>query len=199
MHGPDQPVGLSLRLKNLAQVASFVREPELHVLELRPAYKQAQADCLSLRHRLAEFNEQISNGLLQGLVPDMNAIKTRSVLQLTYGIVLVLAAVINALLAIFEPHDTLLPLEAREFCTEIIALAKIAAPYRPLGASWVPSCLVGAWATTNDPAMRKKIEGILAEYQPDFIDVNWIQIARWLQKRFEKVRLQCWTPPPESL
>lgn len=67
--------------------------------------------------------------------------------------------------------------EAVEFAKEIISLAYQAMPLRPLGSAFVPICLIVAWFTPLDDAMRKEISSLWDEYRSDFPATKELRIT----------------------
>ncbi len=108
--------------------------------------------------------------------------------RVAYGILLALASTLNGILRAFEPDDMGLVGESTGFSTDIITLAAQASQHRPLGASYIPPCLVAAWAATADPSKQAEVEKMIAEYQTDFVQARWMDSAVWLKNRFERLR-----------
>jgi hypothetical protein len=50
-------------------------------------------------------------------------------------------------------------------------------PYRPLGASHFPLCLIAAYLTAIEPAEIKELRDLLMEFQKDFASSSWLTMA----------------------
>ncbi|KAF5562704.1 hypothetical protein FNAPI_3023 [Fusarium napiforme] len=107
-------------------------------------------------------------------------------LQITEAILLAAALALNSILRATYPDDSVLLLEASTLANELIALAKGVSQYRPLGASYIPPCLLVAWATTSAlHAQRSEIEVLLTEYQEDYARTKWMDQAKLLKAMHE--------------
>ncbi|KAF5570394.1 hypothetical protein FPANT_13761 [Fusarium pseudoanthophilum] len=103
-------------------------------------------------------------------------------LQVTEAILLAAALALNSILRATYPDDSILLLEASTLANELIGLAKGVSQYRPLGASYIPPCLVAAWATSSAlKAQRNDIEVLLTEYQKDYARMKWMENAMLLE------------------
>lgn len=178
---------LSLKLRNMAQIPNFVREPEQHLVEMRFAYKQIQVDVQKLRRRLVKVAElPTSTGRLH------------STCLAAHGLLLCEALIVNAVLRAFNPYDSSLIEDSASFSNETVTLAEEASQYRPIGASHVPLCLIVAWAATDDMSRRVEIERVLADYQADFMVARWLDSAFLLDSQFQDLRRRIWTPHLDS-
>lgn len=111
-------------------------------------------------------------------------------LQTAYCLLLALALILNGILRAYEPHDTIIVGESARFADEIITLAHKLSERRPLGASYIPVCLTPVWATTDDPLKQAEVEKMLAEYQTDFAQAKWIDIAIWTKGMLNRLHLK---------
>lgn len=77
---------------------------------------------------------------------------------------------INCLIRAMSLAEDVLALrkEAVSYGYEIITLAYDAMPYRPLGSSFIPLCLMVAWFTPADDEMRGELETLWGLYCEDF-------------------------------
>ena len=149
-----------------------------------------RVDSQKLRRRLAKTTELTSPGVIGTLSSPTHTMRLHTRYQAAYGILLTLAIIANSILRAFDPYDISLVEESATFFNEIMALAEHASQYRPLGASYIPMCLIAAWAATNDTSRRAEVEKMLAEYQTDMAGARWMDGAIWLENRFEGLRLK---------
>lgn len=110
--------------------------------------------------------------------------------QTAYGFILTLATILNSILRAFDPCGISLAEDSASFVHEIITLAERASQFRPLGASYIPLCLMTGWAATNDISKKADIEKLLAEYQTDLAGARWLESAIWLRAQYERQRLK---------
>jgi hypothetical protein len=175
----------SVKLHNLAKFPDFIRDPEFHFFEIKTAYQELRADSIRLRKHLTKLSERTCVGITSVLSLPSPRQRLHVRYQATYSVLLTMATILNGILRAFEPHDLILAEESVTFPNEIMALAEQASPYRPLGSSYMPLCLIAAWAVTNDLPRRVGMEKMLAEYQKDFASANWMEYAIWLRHRLE--------------
>lgn len=141
---PNESCGIavpSLELRRMATVPDLLRHPENNLAELHAIYCDMRIDQPLVGDYLAELSEAVA--ATSGWGDDIVGEKLRlfQQYQVVYGILLKFLASLNKLLQVAYPNDPALLPEASIIANEIIILAKNAARYRPLGASYVPSCL----------------------------------------------------------
>jgi hypothetical protein len=165
----------SLKQRNLARLPVFIRNPEPHLDEIKQAYQQNAKDIPKIQQ------------LLFSTPPQPGPIGTLHCrFQAVYGLVLMYSTFLNTLLCCFEPDNPSLAKDARNYIQEILTLAEDAMPYRPLGSSSMPLCLISAWIATSDETTRAKLEAVLAEYQFDYVAESWMKNARELERQLKK-------------
>lgn len=197
-YGPPRPIDRddripiqSLKLKSLAKMPDFVRNPELHLVEIKFSYQQVRAELPKLGQRLAKMVEPTSLGVIQAF--SVPIVRLYAHLQSAYGILLALAIILNGMLRAYNPHDSHLGEESGSFVNEVMTLAENVLQHRPLGGSYIPICLVPAWAATDDTSKRAELEKLLLEYQTDFAHEGWMDWAAWLKNKYESLRLKVLT------
>ena len=67
--------------------------------------------------------------------------------------------------------------DSNRYCDDVLSLARDVAPYRPLGASHFPICLVPAYLTVTDPTKQRELRDLLIDFQKDFASSSWLEIA----------------------
>jgi hypothetical protein len=152
-----------------------------------------QLDIPGLRSRLAKVSEPNCDGTIQTPLQRILAIKVLARVRLAHSLLLSFAILLNGVLRAIQPHAIALVEESEIFCSEIVILARQAAQDRPMGSSYMPFCLISAWAVTVDTSKQTEIKRILAEYQSDFTEVIWMDMAIWLKKRLITQPLQLTT------
>jgi hypothetical protein len=94
----------------------------------------------------------------------------------------------NAILSAFRPWDVSLIEDSNRYCDDVLSLARDVAPYRPLGASHFPICLVPAYLTVTDPVKRRELRDLLIDFQKDFASSSWLDIAVKAKDSYRRAR-----------
>ncbi|KAL4911167.1 hypothetical protein BDW74DRAFT_142502 [Aspergillus multicolor] len=173
---------LSLQFPCMVQIAQWIRDPGLHLLDIDTAYNQLIADCVTMRavlDRATEFD-------MPGASQPGNRVNTRP--QVSYSMLICLALVLNQVIRIFDPNNIALLDEAADLVSETIWLARLAERYRPFGVSFMPVLLVIAWNATEDFDVRSQVQEILVGYETDFPAVKWVQTCYWMQNKYNEIR-----------
>ncbi|KAF5613661.1 uncharacterized protein FTJAE_13872 [Fusarium tjaetaba] len=153
---PDSISGY-FQVQRLLRIPRFRQEPLRYMEEIKITYQELQDDHARILHHLESVIHR---------------------LNVTEAILLMTALALNSILRATYPDDSVLLLEASTLANELIALAKGVSQYRPLGASYIPPCLVAAWATTSALETQKnEIERLFAEYQHDYARIKWMDQA----------------------
>jgi hypothetical protein len=186
----------SMKLRNLAKFPNLFRDPEQHLLDIQSAYEELRADVPRLRQLLAQYAEPAT-------VP-FPLMKLQSDLRATYAVLLALVTALNGLLRAFTldlSDITILAADSADFITEILALAAQVSQYRPLGASYMPVCLIATWPVAGDEATRAEIKKLLEDYEADFEQARWltraVALKDWLDGLHRR-HLQRFTVPPPA-
>ncbi|KAG9238509.1 hypothetical protein BJ875DRAFT_450939 [Amylocarpus encephaloides] len=195
-HGPYKPPKSndldasleSIRLRNLVKIADYFRNPELHRSQIASTYQQLQTDSPRVRQRLSQTAYSISK--VQNPAQAYLAHKEHTSWQAAYGLVNTLVLILGSILLIFDPYEIGLLEDMTTFTGEVIQLAKNTSQYRPLGSGYIPLCLVAAWAATCGTAEQAKVEGVLADWQSDFEETRWMNMAVALKSTYEDLRLR---------
>ncbi|KAF5026004.1 hypothetical protein F66182_1906 [Fusarium sp. NRRL 66182] len=174
---------LSLQAQKLVRMPVFFHKPFLHQAEIMSTYGELRDDHPRIQQYLQSLKQEMSNHSDQQQVDCLK--ETRKEFhrfRVLDGVLLTVVIPLNSLLRTLYPEDNALFLEAESLTNEFLALAEDAAQYRPLGASYIPPCLAAVWATTSAfPDQQAKLATLMAEYQPDFPSVRWMDQAVWLK------------------
>ncbi|CAI7594455.1 unnamed protein product [Penicillium discolor] len=171
-------------LQHLAMFPKFVQNPEPHLAEIAKTYMQLRLDAQQIKQHL----DQCAEAALGSFSSSEVARHCR--IQAAYAIISTLAVLLNSLLRVFDPWNASLESEAVFLCEEITIQAELASCYRPIGAGYIPLCLVVAWAASDNLVQLARIEAILSEYQSDFADVPWMSRAIWLASTLDSHRIR---------
>ncbi|RDW93648.1 Zn(II)2Cys6 transcription factor domain-containing protein [Aspergillus mulundensis] len=178
-HGTQLP---SLQFPCMVQIAQWIRDPGLHLLDIDAAYNQLITDCVTMRAVLDRFTEAD----IPGATRSGNRLQTRP--QASYSMLICLALVLNQVIRIFEPNNIPLLDESADLVSETIWLARLAERYRPFGVSFMPVLLVMSWNATEDIDVRSQIQEILVGYEADFPAVKWVETCYWMQNKYDEIR-----------
>lgn len=162
----------------------FVQNPEPHLAEIAKTYMQLRLDAQQIKQHLDQYAE-----VALGSFSSSEAARHCRI-QAAYAIISTLAVLLNSLLRVFDPWNASLVSEAVFLCDEITIQAELASCYRPIGAGYIPLCLVVAWAASDNLVQLARIEAILSEYQSDFADVPWMSRAIWLANTLDSHRIR---------
>ncbi|KAF5689440.1 hypothetical protein FCIRC_1376 [Fusarium circinatum] len=163
----------SSQVKKVLRIPRLLHEPLQYVEEIKTTYTELRDGYAIIQHRL--------EGVKQQKFPSERLQRQQKLiyrLQVAEAILLTAALAVNRILRALYPNDSVLLLEASILTNELITLAKGVCQYRPLGASYIPPCLVAAWAMTSALEPQKnEIEALLTEYQHDYARIKWMDLA----------------------
>lgn len=135
-----------------------------HTLDLRSHYQEMKDISTGQRERLHVLEKGSST------VPEIPlSTRVHSACQAAYGVGLVIAIVYNCVLSALFPEDGELASDSAGFIADVLALARDAWKYRPLGSSYIALCLGAAWVGTTSDSMRLAVETAWEGYGRDFI------------------------------
>jgi len=135
-----------------------------YVPDLRNHYQETKDILTCQRERLAAYEKKYSS------VPEVPlSTKVHCACQAGYGVGLVIAIVYNCVLSALSPEDGDLGSDSTAFVSDVLALAKEARKYRPLGSSFVAPCLGAAWVGTTFDNMKLEVERVWEEYGGDLV------------------------------
>lgn len=143
----------SMSLKRMARLTSLFYSPEAHADEIKTTYSDMLEDGRRLREHQAKVDIRVSppNDLYLGCTEHADRMKHAYPLRVIYSVLLTMTAALNSLLQAFDPGKNDL-LEERIMVVEsAVAVARQGLQYRPLGASYVPCCLVAMVSRKDIP------------------------------------------------
>ena len=179
----------SITVESLARMPDLVHAPRTHRMEIEDLYKRACLDTEELIIKQAVVMQKLAAGKFAS--PTTAAIALERVIplcQTAHSMLLCVALGCNAILSAFCPWDISLIEDCDRYCDDVIALAKDVSPYRPLGASHFPLCLIAAYLTVAEPVKREKLRDLLVEFQKDFASASWLDMAEKARDGYWKAR-----------
>lgn len=184
----EQREPYSITLPGLANLGKYFRDPELYIVEIAAMYQESLVDYEMARKRLATTRETLK--AVRTPLEMYPVTKQYTASQAMFGLVGSIILDMGSVLRVFSPDDLSLAAEAAKVSSEMMLLAQDAMQYRPLGSSYIPFCLVSAWAAADGTSERADVERMLEDWQSDFQETRWIDTAVWLKNRFEDLRLR---------
>ncbi len=169
----------TMEMRGLRRIPTYMRYPEENIDGIRRLYENLKVEGAKLRPILEGFRNGASGPPLTMMYSELQAI---------LGLWLTLSICTNAILSIFYPSELVFIEDWPVLYEQIVQLSKDAMSFRPLGASYIPLCLLCAWGTTDDPSKRAEVDCLMACYQPDFPSLRWSSYRPWLVARLNKLR-----------
>lgn len=180
--GPTDKSGGSietLTLQILAKLPRYIQDSEAYLFEMKLVYRQIMKEMPRLCRHVAKIRETT----LSIHVPVMRLYAS--------CLLLALAILLNDILRAFDPYDDLLVDESAFFVSELMVLAEEVTLAIPLGAAYMPVCLIAVWATTEDASTQARVEDLLIEYQAAALDRSrWFDTATWTKNRLRRLRFK---------
>ena len=96
------------------------------------------------------------------------AMRIYSHYQRIYGLGLAICLLSNCIAQGLDSCHADLEADSYDLCRQVLVLADQATAYRPLGSSYLSLCLIAAWCSCTEEAIRSKIEDVLLDYLQDF-------------------------------
>ncbi|KAL9474038.1 hypothetical protein ACSS6W_008418 [Trichoderma asperelloides] len=199
--GPPAPIThgaqkmMSLELKSLARIPDLIREPAKYIDDISNSYQRMRIEMPLLKASLHLADALASKS------PTSGSIKTRIQYQVSFGLLVGCALIFNGYLRAFGADDGNMVEEADNMANDAIKLAHDASQYRPLGASFVPLCLIPAWTATDDIGIQQRVVEALMVYQDDFSPATsrgWYIMSYWLRGEMDRIRSGLGPSPVED-
>jgi hypothetical protein len=148
-------------------------------MDIEDLYKRACLDAEELTIKQAAVVQLLAAGKHASLATAAAMAVERIIplCQTAHSMLLCIILGCNAILSAFRPWDMDLIEDSNRYCDDVLSLARDVAPYRPLGASHFPICLVPAYLTVTDPVKRRELRDLLVDFQKDFASSSWLDIA----------------------
>lgn len=205
-HGPTKPQsrkgtgtnilsdGLSqnsMTIETMARIPDLVHAPRTNLVEIQDIYRRACMDAEELSMRKVEISQKLSEGKWASLTT--RAMVTERILPVchtAHGMLLAITLGCNAILSALHPWDVSLAEENARFCDDVLLLSEQVSPYRPLGASHLPLCLVAAYLAVDDSVKRETLHGLLVDYQDDINGACWVVVGEAARETYMAARLR---------
>ncbi|KAG4432416.1 hypothetical protein IFR05_012106 [Cadophora sp. M221] len=188
----ENDVSLSITLPSLANVGTYVENPELYIVEIAAMYQETLMDYDTARQCLTTF---IETTLVDRTSLELYPVtKQYTAMQASVGLIGSIVLNLGSILRVFSPDDLALSAVAARLSSEMLWLAESTMQYRPLGSCYIPFCLVSARAATDGETERAHIERMLEEWQKDFREKRWMDMAIWVKNGLEHLRLRLMSP-----
>jgi hypothetical protein len=176
----------SITLGSLARIPDLVHAPQTNRSKIQDLYRRACLDVEELVQRRTVMPEQLAHGECFSPVADIAVEMIIPLRQTAHSVLLSVVLGYSAILSALSPWDASLAEDSSRYCENVLSLAKDMAPYRPLGASHFPLCLIAAYVTAADALKQKQLREWLTDFQKDFPCSYWLALAM-------KARASYWT------
>lgn len=174
----SNPPRSSNTLSTLANFPEWIRRPDPHFHEIAAVYITMTDDAKRMRRYLDHWSTPPPTSFRDPITVE------HCRYQAGYTLVVTLALILNTLLRMFDPNNTVLKVEEYTLCEEIIRESVVACRYRPLGAAYVSLCLVVGCSAAEDPQQLARLQALLTDYSTDFKEINWVERVMWLRACF---------------
>lgn len=160
----------------LVRLPDFMRyNPEI-LDEIKQNYAAVQGTSKVMHEKLVEAAAAMKNPStdlstlhISRVMIKILPMRLHAFYQRTYAILLAVEILLNGVLRAYNPEDPILEEENQRLTREIIDLSLEGSMWKPIGAGWVPVCLISAWGATMDAARKKQIEKVW--------DESWLEIT----------------------
>ncbi|KAH6853191.1 hypothetical protein B0I37DRAFT_358733 [Chaetomium sp. MPI-CAGE-AT-0009] len=164
----------------LVRLVEFVRDPRGDIADIVIGYDTMLRETSQARDNLRTMfgtqsgSDSSSDGLSLPSSPGGPRMERIQLLcQAQYAVLLAATMLVNSLLCAMLPDNAELAGQVEEYPDELVALNEQTAKYRPVGAGFMPTCLLMASAATTNPVHLDKLHGALAEFGPYPGDSKW--------------------------
>jgi hypothetical protein len=181
----------SMTVETMARIPDLVHAPRTNLPEIQEQYRRACLDVEELSMRKAEISQRLSEGKWASITT--RALVTERIIPVchtVHGMLLAITLGYNVILSALHPWDSSLAEDNARLCDDVLMLSEQVSPYRPLGASHLPLCLVAAYLGVTDPAKRERLHGLLVDYQEDISGACWVVVGEAARKTYMAARLR---------
>lgn len=172
---------ITLRPDVFAQMTPYIRYPEIYEVEIRSTYKRLGDEVNIAMERVRSQLELVR---LNGQQEESNL--GTSLAQA--GGLIAIAFLFHGFIQAFEPDEVLFQQDITKFWAYTQELGAQSDCFRPMGASYMPVCLITARSVIADLNVRTEIDEWLSDYQRDFSESRYIHRAEWLEKKLRVLR-----------
>ncbi|EFQ99034.1 hypothetical protein MGYG_02046 [Nannizzia gypsea CBS 118893] len=154
------------------------------LIDALAAYHLAKgaADELRIKYNKARFPKEGQFSFKDPIV------MAHSFYQRSFGLSLTVAIILSCVVTGIDP-DNAVVVDPSTYIDEILEIAGSATIYRPLGASFVPMCLMMAWISTGDVTRRATIEAALKAYENDYAEGQAVVMSPRVEQISRQLRL----------
>jgi hypothetical protein len=181
----------SMTVETMARIPDLVHAPRTNLAEIQEQYRRACLDVEELSMRKAEISQKLSEGKWASMTT--RAMVTERIIPVchtAHGMLLAITLGCNVILSALHPWDTSLAEDNARFCDDVLLLSEKVSPYRPLGASHLPLCLVAAYLAVADPVKREALHSLLVDYQDDISGACWVVVGEAARETYMASRLR---------
>jgi hypothetical protein len=170
----------SLDIATMGEVASFIRDPDKYLYQIRSTYALLQVEqprlVQAVEAAVAKARELGSTSQQRRLGIRFHTAKAA---MLTMGVVL------NRIIRFYD-DDPILNEEAKRYIDDIIILGQEASSNRPIAAAAIATPLTMALAVMDD-YRYSEVEVLLLEYQTDFLGLHYFADVEMIKQQFKNI------------
>ncbi|KAM5344902.1 hypothetical protein ACJ41O_010764 [Fusarium nematophilum] len=170
----------AVNLVTIAQIRTFMDNPDSHQADISSSYELVQADRRAFRIKV----DTISTAAAENDAPRAIRIGCAQLL-VVYAIIIVVEALLNRILRRFGDDDGRLTSDVNFLCDEIMEITRMAAVYRPFGAGYMQEAMVSVWSTMEVSTDRLRLETFVLNYWTDATGLRWMAKAKERKKHLD--------------
>lgn len=178
-----QPIE-SLDLPSLMRIPYFIREPELHRIEMVKEYARMQIECPFVRRRFMD----LTNMVKATRITQPALVRAQIQMGVAYTVILSFTLVINSFLSAMEPANVKLQEEALHYSQEAIWITRISGRQLPVGAGFMPAALFSAWVATDDSEVIFSIASTMKQYDSYWAEPHYVKQFKNMKERVRAIR-----------
>jgi hypothetical protein len=180
----------------LVRLPEFMRyNPEI-LYEIQENYAAVQGTSKMIHEKFVEAAAAMKNPSavlstlqISRMIVKILPMRLHAFYQRTYAILLAVEILLNGILRAYTPDDHILEEENNRLTRTIIDLSLEGSIWKPIGAGWVPVCLISAWGSTMDPMRKKQIEKVWDESWKEITPTSLNVAASTIGETFDQLRL----------
>lgn len=183
---------VGLLMSSVIRIPEYLQyEPKL-LDEIVLVHRDVQKTCIKLREKMYEVTPDSRNEVFLDLpkLPRTKIAPKRlyAFYQRTYGVFLSFEVMLNGILQAYSPGDAMLAVRSFQICEELRDLSLAASELRPLGAGWIPVCLVSAWGASPDAQSKILLEQVWTECWADYSRLDLPACGKQLETLYKRLR-----------
>jgi len=179
-------------MSTVIRIPEFLQYNPKLLDEIIFVHRDMQKTCVKLREKLVGLTFDSRNAAfleIPTLPPiPIAAKRLYEFYQKLYGIFLNIEIMLVGILQAYNPGDATLAVRSSQVCQEIIDLSLAAMELRPLGAGWIPMCLVSAWGATSNNQSKDLLEKAWSRCWAPYSTMGLADCAKQFEALYQRLR-----------